>query len=365
LIALDNLSRLEPWLSDAMCRVATGGGLSKRQLYTDQDEIVIEVQKPQLINAIEDLAFRGDFAERSLTITLEPITERCRRDEEEFWKDFEVARPSILGGLLDAVSLAIRQLPITKMEHKPRMADFALWSTAAEPILCRKSGFMNAYRGNMSLAQEVVLEASMIAPYIIKLANESAGPWIGTQKDLLHKIIEMSREAGNESEQRDKSWPHTPQKLSGILRRLAVALLSVGVKYKEPDRRTKSRHLQLGRVGGTSAPTAPKGKPLNEQDLSGADAGADVESAPGHKGTETNSSADGADVVPKLFHDIGTTQPIENTASYASSAVGAVLPPVSQYKGRACEKCGAHFDTSAGIAKHWAYGCQATPEPVK
>src|SRR5262249_24755294 len=38
MIALDNLSDLPAWLSDALCRLATGGGFSTRQLYTDEDE---------------------------------------------------------------------------------------------------------------------------------------------------------------------------------------------------------------------------------------------------------------------------------------------------------------------------------------
>ncbi len=334
LIALDNLSRLEPWLSDAMCRIATGGGLSKRQLYTDQDEIIIECQKPQVINAIEDLAFRGDFAERALTITLEPITEMRRRDEGEFWKAFESARPGILGGLLDAAALAIRQLPTTRLESKPRMADFALWATAAEPILTRSGGFMRAYAGNIRLAQEVVLEASLIAPYIIRLVDESdARYWIGTTKELLHRLIEISRESGNEQEQKDKSWPRTPHKLSGILRRLAVALLSSGIQYTEPDRHTKARTLQLKRgVGGTTAPKAPKAPPLNNKDLSGADVGADVEYTSLDFGTKPNGaeiSADGAVRVPSRFQANGTMQTIENTGSYANGADGAVLPPVS------------------------------------
>lgn len=323
LIALDNLSRLEPWLSDAMCRIATGGGLSKRQLYTDQDEIIIEVQKPQVINAIEDLAFRGDFAERALTITLEPITEHRRRDEAEFWRSFESKRPAILGGLLDAVCLAIRQLPSTQLDRKPRMADFALLCTAAEPILAPKGGFINAYSGNIRLAQEVVLEASLIAPYIIKLVDESDGVWTGTTKDLLHWLVEKSSESGNESEQKDRLWPRTPHKLGGQLRRLAVALLSAGVRYVEPDRRTKSRTLRLENIGGTTAPKAPKGKPLNEKDLIGADVGAD----PDYKGTGADVGTVGADMVPNLFQAKGTTQPIENSSTYTNGADGAFVPP--------------------------------------
>ena len=271
LIALDNLSRLEPWLSDAMCRIATGGGLSKRQLYTDTDEVIIEVQKPQLLNAIEDLGFRGDFAERALTITLQRIPDEDRVDELEFWRKFEAERPRLLGGLLDAVALAVHQLPSTKLERKPRMADFALWATAAEPASAPAGAFMRAYAGNIELSQAVVLEASLIAQYITKLVDDSEGTWVGTTKELLGKLVERSRNAGNEAEQREKSWPRTPQRLSGILRRLGVALLSSGIEYTEPDRRTKARTLQLKRVATRSAPKESSAKCSPDSDSGGAD----------------------------------------------------------------------------------------------
>ena len=38
LLAFDNLSGLPVWLSDALCRLASGGSFAVRQLYTDQEE---------------------------------------------------------------------------------------------------------------------------------------------------------------------------------------------------------------------------------------------------------------------------------------------------------------------------------------
>ena len=37
----DNVSGLAPWISDSLCRLATGGGFAVRQLYTDQDEVLV------------------------------------------------------------------------------------------------------------------------------------------------------------------------------------------------------------------------------------------------------------------------------------------------------------------------------------
>jgi len=69
LLAFDNLSGLPVWLSDALCRLASGGSFAVRQLYTDDEEVLFEAARPILLNGIEevisrpDLGDRGDFSE--------------------------------------------------------------------------------------------------------------------------------------------------------------------------------------------------------------------------------------------------------------------------------------------------------------
>jgi hypothetical protein len=41
-LAFDNVSGLPGWISDTLCRLATGGGFAVRQLYTDQDEVLFD-----------------------------------------------------------------------------------------------------------------------------------------------------------------------------------------------------------------------------------------------------------------------------------------------------------------------------------
>lgn len=42
IIALDNVSHLPVWLSDALCRLATGGGFGTRELHTDAEEVLFD-----------------------------------------------------------------------------------------------------------------------------------------------------------------------------------------------------------------------------------------------------------------------------------------------------------------------------------
>jgi hypothetical protein len=133
-VALDNLSSLPSWLSDSICRLATGGGHSARTLYTDLEEISLAVKRPLILNGIEDVATRPDLAERVLQIKLETIPDEKRISEKDLWREFEKQRPVIFSGLLNALACALRELPNVILDSLPRMADAALWATAGPGV---------------------------------------------------------------------------------------------------------------------------------------------------------------------------------------------------------------------------------------
>jgi hypothetical protein len=54
-LAFDNVSGLPAWISDTLCRLATGGGFAVRQLYSDQDEVLFDAARPVILNGIEDI----------------------------------------------------------------------------------------------------------------------------------------------------------------------------------------------------------------------------------------------------------------------------------------------------------------------
>jgi hypothetical protein len=69
LLAFDNLSGLPARLSDALCRLASGGSFAVRQLYTDEDEVLFRASRPLLVNGIEDVISRADLADRGIFLT--------------------------------------------------------------------------------------------------------------------------------------------------------------------------------------------------------------------------------------------------------------------------------------------------------
>ena len=65
-LAFDNLSGLPHWLSDALCRLASGGAFSTRRLFSDQDEILFAAARPIILNGIEEVITRPDLADRAI-----------------------------------------------------------------------------------------------------------------------------------------------------------------------------------------------------------------------------------------------------------------------------------------------------------
>ena len=76
ILGFDNLSGVSDWLSDAMCRLSTGGGFQTRELYTDRDEIILDATRPIILNGIDTLAHRPDLADRVLDFQSPPNTRR-------------------------------------------------------------------------------------------------------------------------------------------------------------------------------------------------------------------------------------------------------------------------------------------------
>lgn len=91
-LALDNISTLPAWISDALCRLSTGGGFATRELYADEDETILDAQRPLILNGIADFATRSDLLDRLIGIDLPRIPDHERQSEAALWLAFEQER---------------------------------------------------------------------------------------------------------------------------------------------------------------------------------------------------------------------------------------------------------------------------------
>ena len=289
-IGFDNISDIESWLSDCFCRLATGGGFSTRELYSDGDEIIFVAQRPVMLNGIDAVISRADLLDRALIIDLPRIPDQKRRQRREFWSAFEAARPAILGVLLDAVAVALKRQPDISLDTLPRMADFAAWSVAAEPGLGLAEGaFLRAYTNNRVATHELALEASPIAAPIRKLADQKA--WKGTAAELLGELSKIADEATKKA----RTWPSTARGLGSALRRAAPNLRTVGVVVEFTDE--KELGPRRRQIAVRSVPIVPERSDAasgSDLDRSGNDrngSGDDMETDAGTVGNGRNAES--------------------------------------------------------------------------
>lgn len=235
LLTYDNVSYLRDDVADTLCVIATGGGFSRKANYTDGDEYIINVMRPQAINGIGDFATRGDLLDRAIIITPPVIPENQREDEKSFWSRFEQAKPALLGALLHCVSIGLRNLDTTSLTAKPRMADFARFAVAAEPSYNATGhpSFMELYMENREQNTASILETSPLARVLWELIKEDHR-WIGTSRLLFADITDKAKEA----DKRSSGWPTAENKLKSPLMRIAPALRKAGIDVQY--RRSKS-----------------------------------------------------------------------------------------------------------------------------
>jgi hypothetical protein len=224
-LAFDNLSILPGWLSDALCRLASGGSFALRQLYTDADEVLFQAARPAILNGIEDVITRQDLADRAIFLIMGSLRDEQRRPEAELWQQFELARPRILGALLDAVAQGLRMRDRIQFARLPRMADFAKWATACEAALWSSGGFRKAYNANRRRAVEDAVEADPVAACVRKIMAKQAR-WVGTASDLL----DAAAVCGDHLAGRIVDWPKNPRALAGRLRRSQTFLRTLGIE---------------------------------------------------------------------------------------------------------------------------------------
>jgi hypothetical protein len=267
----DNVSAIPNWISDTLCRLATGGGFATRQLFTDDAEMLFDAMRPIILNGIEDTATRPDLVDRTLMLSLPNIDSEKRREIAELKATFENNHPAILGSLFDAVAHGLSRIDQVKVTHLPRMADFFVWASACETAFWPEGTFAQVYEANTNNAVSLTIEADLVAS-AVQTFMASRKDWEGKASDLLGALSLLI----TEQQRRSKDWPTQPNHLSNRLRRAAPSLRKVGILV-EQDRDNKGSHIKITHadrtesVAKSSSPSSTSSPTHVYEDLGGDD----------------------------------------------------------------------------------------------
>lgn len=242
IIAFDNLSGIPGKMSDVLCKLSTGGGFSTRKLHTDDEEMIFNAMRPMILNGIDDIAKRPDLLDRAIVLNLPTIDSSGRKTEREFWQEFELVRPMVLGALLDAAAKAFRHVHKVEITDMPRMIDFATWSEAAWQAMGWDwiyGDFMDMYNNNRQMAIDQGIESDPLASAIIR-EMEDKSEWSGTVSQILEQLA-LHVSFGTTM---SRAWP-APNRFRDRVRRIAPGLRTKGINYTELKRTSAGVRLRF------------------------------------------------------------------------------------------------------------------------
>jgi len=225
-VAYENISHLAGPMQDALAILSTGGGYSKRKLYSDDDESIINVRRPWLINGISIAVTQQDLVDRVISIEC-PVIE-TRQSSSRQWENFEADLPQILGGLLDVAAKAFEVLPTMSLPpvDRPRLVEYVLLGMAVSKAAEQSpETFLSRFKELRAETVSRTLDASPVASAVLEFVEVSPAGITAPVKDILHRL-EHHKPVGAEF------WPRSPKGLGDALRRAAPALRQLGIECK-------------------------------------------------------------------------------------------------------------------------------------
>jgi hypothetical protein len=229
-VAIDNLSNIARWFSDALCRASTDDGQVKRALYTNSDLIVYSFHCAVILNGIGVAAVRGDLIDRLVTVELDRLSPECRKPVQELRAAFDEQLPALLAGFYDLAVQVLGRRNDVRLDTSPRMVDYARvlaaldlatgWRTLPGYVAMTERGFEDA------------LEGSSVAQAVVEFM-QNRDKWTGTATELLGLITPPPPTP--------KTWPTHANHLASDLGRSETILRTAGIAIK----RTRSGSQRL------------------------------------------------------------------------------------------------------------------------
>ncbi|MGY5152399.1 MAG: hypothetical protein ACW9XA_09035 [Candidatus Nitrosopumilus sp. bin_6a] len=165
----DNLSDITGEQSDSLCKAVTGASYSKRQNYSDADEIVLKFQRKIVLNGISVNIEHSDLARRSIHYFTERIPTDEKLTRSQVMDRFKEILPDLYGQIFFVLSEAIQYFDIVIEDTKtiPGMAEFAVWGECISRALGHDEGvFLKNYSAKLEHNSDLLNENNCIISFL-------------------------------------------------------------------------------------------------------------------------------------------------------------------------------------------------------
>jgi hypothetical protein len=234
IVMLDNQNTIPEWAADTLCRLVTGEADSKRRLYTDDEDVIIELRRSVILNGINVPTDRGDVLDRALVVELERIPDGDRRTEEQLWELFAREHPGLLGALFDVLSRAIALKPSLKLSRRPRLADWGEYAAAVYEVMgWGAETFLTDWDEVVKVQNQGTLDGSPVAQAVIKLMDAHEECRLTSSK--MHSKLKAIAEEQGVDVARDKAWPKSARWLWRRIKEVLPLLVVAGIEASRDD----------------------------------------------------------------------------------------------------------------------------------
>jgi energy-coupling factor transporter ATP-binding protein EcfA2 len=233
-LAFDQISKLTPQVSETLCRLTTGTGLSIRE-EGSRTPLQISLKRPILMTVTAEFDSLPDLAARAITVTLPALTPETRRAEQDILDDVHHDLTLTLGAIYDLVSTILKG-PLVVHPHPTRHTDALAWATAAAPALnCTPDEMRDAFHNPAPSDPIVELIAKLL---------EANSEWSGTATALSDELLLATH----------------PRALSHKLKKNVVAMNDAGI-HLAFHRNKSTRLITLRRDFASPAAECPSQPP--------------------------------------------------------------------------------------------------------
>jgi hypothetical protein len=121
---LENVSKIDNETSDVFCRAITGSSNTKRELYSNLEEVILTFKRKLIINGVVPNLNNTDLQQRIISYDRNSSNVM---GEKEYEIKFNELRPRVLGQIFQTLQKSMEIIDDIEFKPQTRMADFEKW----------------------------------------------------------------------------------------------------------------------------------------------------------------------------------------------------------------------------------------------
>jgi hypothetical protein len=238
----DNISFIDNMMSDNLCKSITGHTHNKRELWTDDNEVILTIKSRIILNGVTLNIDQTDLISRSIFYESQYIQESEKLTEETFNSKIDELIPYILDQIFDLLSKTLKKYKSLESEitEKQRMADFTvICECISRELGYDEFSFVKSYKHNQSLHSFNAVESYPIVNIVLGIASEQGKDFEISVSDLYRKITFHAFDNGINIKSKYSKFPQSEKAVSNQIVRLQSTFRNSG--YAISSRRYNSR----------------------------------------------------------------------------------------------------------------------------